>query len=80
MVMQEIGLEFTSYALKLVKEKIFDKALKAINNEDLEKFREVCIEAGIPKDVTGVSSDMHSVLYAMLRAGLGEYPDMMAWP
>ena len=73
-------MEFLAYAMFLLKDKIFDEAMKAINDEDMAKFAEVCTEAGIPKTVDGVCNDMHTALYAMLRAGMTEYPDMYAWP
>ena len=73
-------VEFLAYAMFLLKDKIFDKAMKAINDEDTAEFAKVCEEAGIPKEVDGVCDDMYTALYAMLRAGMTEYPDMYAWP
>ena len=74
------GVEFFAYMSKLLKENIWDKAMKAVNDEDYTKFKEMCVEAGIPKDVTDVCDDMHIVIYAMLRAGLEAYPTMYVWP
>lgn len=77
---QARSLEFVSYELKLLKCDFFDDAMKAINDEDMAKFAEVCIAAGIPKEVDGLCDDMHTVLYEMARAGMAKYPDMYVWP
>ena len=77
---QEAGVEFFSYMSKLLKADIWDKAMKAVNNEDLQKFREICEDALIPKEAKDVCDDIPFVMYKMLRAGEAEYPTMYVWP
>lgn len=76
---QADGVEFATYILKLLKDKIWENAMKAVNDDKYAKFSEVCDDAGIPQG-SEVTMNIHQVIYAMLRAGLTEYPEPMVWP
>ena len=46
------AVDYALWAGNLLDPKYFDKASAAIKMKNKEEFKEICLEAGIPKDVT----------------------------
>jgi len=71
---QEEAVEFFSLLMKLLKEGIWDDALKAVLREEPDKFKDVCNEAEIPDDYPILGAQLHFRFYMMLRAMLEYQP------